>query len=147
MRTKNKGVLSIDGDGISPDAACYILKRFGEHAELRICTVYGNENNPNFRRWCEIAPQHDIQTYALTRKKAKNGADIKIVIDNINLLNRNSNISVYGLVSNDYDFMLIANEIVSHGYDVIGFGAGDASPDFRNECTWFVELHKELYSD
>lgn len=142
MNKKGKGALFIDGDNVSHKIVGQIIAEFAELADVRLCTVYGNTNSGNFVKICQKASEYGFKTCVLNRGKPKNGVDVKIAIDVTNMINRNSNITIYGLASNDYDFSVIAEELVSRGYDVFGFGEDGASVDFRNKCTRFDRLEK-----
>jgi len=67
----------------------------------------------------------------------KNGSDIALVIDAINMLHSGRFAGFY-LVSSDSDFIRLAARSREQGLDVFGFGGAKTPKSFRQACKRFV---------
>jgi hypothetical protein len=73
-------------------------------------------------------------------KRGKNAADIKIVIDSMEMLTgRHGNVSHVLLVSGDGDFTELVHRLRAHGKEVVGLGVSGTSAEYLiNACDRFV---------
>ncbi|MGD9100753.1 MAG: NYN domain-containing protein, partial [Anaerolineae bacterium] len=81
-----------------------------------------------------------IDLIYVTSKRGKNAADIKIVIDALEmLLGEHTNISHVLLVSGDSDFTELVHRLRARGKVVVGLGVGGASAEYLiNACDQFI---------
>ncbi|UZK69768.1 NYN domain-containing protein [Sphingomonas sp. S1-29] len=86
----------------------------------------------------EILADHAMipqQNFALT--VGKNGSDIALVIDAVDLLH-SGRFAGCRLVSSDSDFTRLAARVREQGFDVFVFGAAKTPKSFRKACKRFV---------
>jgi hypothetical protein len=74
-------------------------------------------------------------------KRGKNGADIRLVIDALELCYAREHIDTFALASGDSDFCPLAYKLRENNKIVIGLGArGSVSPFFVKACDEFIYL-------
>ncbi|MBQ0771563.1 MAG: NYN domain-containing protein, partial [Sphingomonadales bacterium] len=88
-----------------------------------------------------IEPQ---QQFDLT--KGKNATDMKMTIDAMDLLFR-GNVSGFGIMSSDSDFMPLAMRIRQEGLPVYGFGSAKTPEGFRQACSRFIDVDALIKAD
>ena len=88
-----------------------------------------------------IIPQ---QQFAYTT--GKNGSDIALVIDAMDLLH-SGRFDGFCLVSSDSDFTRLAGRIREQGVDVFGFGEQKTPESFRQACRRFIYTENLLQED
>ncbi|MBI5934631.1 MAG: NYN domain-containing protein [Chloroflexi bacterium] len=81
-----------------------------------------------------------VELVHVSSKRGKNAADIRIVIDALELLNEGlGNITHIMLVSGDGDFTELVHRLRSRGLKVIGLGVSGASAEYLiNACDEFI---------
>lgn len=138
--SEKKLAVLIDGDNTSHRLA---VKLFSEVARFGVATirrVYGDFSSSNTQGW-KAAVQH----YAITAHQHfanasnKNGTDISLVIDAMDLLHHHQ-VEGICIVSSDSDYTPLATRLREQGLLVFGFGRKEAALSFRRACHDFVEL-------
>lgn len=128
----------IDADNASPRIADGLFEEIAKIGEASIRRIYGDFSGPRLKPWAEILAKHAIipqQQFAYTT--GKNGSDIALVIDAMDLLH-SERFDGFCLVSSDSDFTRLASRIREQGVDVFGFGEQKTPESFRQACRRFV---------
>lgn len=128
----------IDAENISPRIAQRLFEEIATLGEASVRRIYGDFSEERLKGWAQILADHAIvpqQNFALT--VGKNGSDIALVIDAMDLLH-SGRFAGFCLVSSDSDFTRLAARIREHGLDVFGFGEAKTPKSFRQACKRFV---------
>ena len=128
----------IDADNASPRIADGLFEEIAKIGEASIRRIYGDFSGPRLKPWAEILAKHAIipqQQFAYTT--GKNGSDIALVIDAMDLLH-SERFDGFCLVSSDSDFTRLASRIREQGVDVFGFGEQKTPESFRQACRRFI---------
>ena len=128
----------IDAENISPRIAQRLFEEIATLGEASVRRIYGDFSEERLKGWAQILSDHAIipqQNFALT--VGKNGSDIALVIDAMDLLH-SGRFAGFCLVSSDSDFTRLAARIREHGLDVFGFGEAKTPKSFRQACKRFV---------
>lgn len=128
----------IDAENISPRIAQRLFEEIATFGEASVRRIYGDFSDERLKGWAQILADHAIipqQNFALT--VGKNGSDIALVIDAMDLLH-SGRFAGFCLVSSDSDFTRLAARIREHGLDVFGFGEAKTPKSFRQACKRFV---------
>lgn len=128
----------IDAENISPRIAQRLFEEIATFGEASVRRIYGDFSEERLKGWAQILADHAIipqQNFALT--VGKNGADIALVIDAMDLLH-SGRFAGFCLVSSDSDFTRLAARIREQGLDVFGFGEAKTPKSFRQACKRFV---------
>jgi uncharacterized LabA/DUF88 family protein len=128
----------IDADNASPKIADGLFQEIARIGEASVRRIYGDFSSPRLKPWAEILAQHAIiaqQQFAYTT--GKNGSDIALVIDAMDLLH-SGRFDGFCLVSSDSDFTRLAGRIREQGVDVFGFGEQKTPESFRQSCRRFI---------
>jgi len=128
----------IDAENISPRIAQRLFEEIATFGEASVRRIYGDFSEERLKGWAQILADHAIipqQNFALT--VGKNGADIALVIDAMDLLH-SGRFAGFCLVSSDSDFTRLAARIREQGLDVFGFGEVKTPKSFRQACKRFV---------
>jgi len=128
----------IDAENISPRIAPRLFEEIATFGEASVRRIYGDFSEERLRGWAQILADHAIipqQNFALTA--GKNGADIALAIDAMDLLH-SGRFAGFCLVSSDSDFTRLAARIREQGLDVFGFGETKTPKSFRQACKRFV---------
>lgn len=132
----------IDAENVSVSAAARIVDEAASQGLVRERRLYGDFARQHLASWLDAAPRHALmprQTVGGTT--GKNGADIALVIDAVEMLCRNE-VDVFCIATCDGDFTQLAMRIRQEGKTVIGLGSAAASAHFRQACDAFVEVAK-----
>ena len=78
-----------------------------------------------------------VQQFDVT--KGKNAADMRMIIDAMDLLYR-GHIDGFGIMSSDSDFLPLAQRIREDGLPVYGFGTTKTPHPFQQACTRFFDV-------
>jgi uncharacterized LabA/DUF88 family protein len=130
----------IDGDNTSHRLAVKLFSEVARYGVATIRRVYGDFSSSNTQGW-KAAVQH----YAITahqhfaNSSNKNGTDISLVIDAMDLLHHHQ-VEGICIVSSDSDYTPLATRLREQGLLVFGFGRQEAALSFRRACHDFVEL-------
>lgn len=128
----------IDAENISPRIAHRLFEEIATFGEASVRRIYGDFSEERLKGWAQILADHAIipqQNFALT--VGKNGSDIALVIDAMDLLH-SGRLAGFCLVSSDSDFTRLAARIREQGLDVFGFGESKTPKSFRQACKRFV---------
>lgn len=116
-----------------------VLERAAEMGRIVVRRAYGDW--VNFR-----TAQRELMGFGVdlvhvaSSRRGKNAADIRIVIDALELMYQDlTNITHILLVSGDGDFIELVHRLRSYGKVVVGMGVSEASSDFLiNSCDQFI---------
>ena len=100
--------------------------------------------------WAEAASKQrlllslGVELIHVNSRRGKNAADIRIVIDALELLHSDQNLFTHVLlVSGDGDFTELVHRLRSHGKNVIGMGVTGTSAEYLvNACDKFIYYDK-----
>ena len=139
--------LLIDSDNASHHGIDPVLTALAELGTVNIRRAYGNWRKQSLKGWVDILHKYGIepqQQFDLT--KGKNATDMKMTIDAMDLLFR-GNVSGFGIMSSDSDFMPLAMRIRQEGYPVYGFGSAKTPEGFRQACSRFIDVDALIKAD
>ena len=129
----------IDADNVSADIADPLFARLATWGDASVRRMYGNFDG-NHIAWKEAAARHSIRSEHLPLlTQSKNGADMALVIDAMDLMHR-GNVDGFCLVSSDCDFTSLAWRLREEGKTVRAVGKGTAVSAFRSACSEFIKL-------
>lgn len=131
-----KGAVAIlvDGENVAQNTADVLLRCARTLGAPAILRAYCNRLNPN--GW---EADGRFQVTYLDTQSGKNSADIRLVIDAMDIVHAQAVDSVV-LVSTDRDFAPLAHRLRASGVYVLGVGRKEASPVFRHSCSDFHVL-------
>lgn len=135
--------LLIDADNSPASKIDFIISELAGHGVVNVRRAYGNWTKPGLSGWTKILHEHAIQPIQFFDMiRGKNGTDMALVIDAMNLL-FTKDIDIFCLVSSDCDFTPLSVHLRADGKEVIGFG-GKRTPDpFINSCSDFIYLEDD----
>ena len=125
-------VVFVDGENISHGLAGQIMAKTQPFGRTLVSRVYGDV--ARLPAWEAAAGFEMIHT-----GHAKNGADMRICIDALDLVARGG-VGRVVIVSSDRDFTHLAQYLRAKGIEVVGMGEGKTHESFRKACSWFMEL-------
>lgn len=123
-----------DGENVTPTAAEALMPRIAELDAATILRAYCDRSNPN--GW-DKDPRFQI-TY-LDRLSGKNSADIRLVIDAMDIAHA-AVVNAIVILSTDRDFAPLAHRLRAVGLWVLGAGRAETSAHFRLACSEFHVL-------
>lgn len=144
---KDNIALLIDSDNASHNGIDPVLTALAELGTVNIRRAYGNWRKLSLKGWVDILHKYGIepqQQFDLT--KGKNATDMKMTIDAMDLLFR-GNVSGFGIMSSDSDFMPLAMRIRQDGLPVYGFGSAKTPEGFRQACSRFIDVDALIKAD
>ena len=130
----------IDGDNVSHRLADRLFAEVARVGSANIRLLYGNLGGPAGAGWKTAVHAHGIvsrQQFASTQ--AKNGADIALVVEAMDLLYRGG-MDGFCIVASDSDYTRLATRIREQGLAVFGFGGARPGSSFRQACQRYVEI-------
>lgn len=117
-----------------------ILKEINEYGTVTYKRMYGDFTDERLQEWNKKALEYSIVPIQQPRySKAKNAADIMLVIDAMDILYAGK-VEGFCIVSNDSDFTRLVNRLREEGIEVIGMGKSDASATLKAACSEFKNL-------
>jgi hypothetical protein len=125
-------VVLVDGENISHALAGQIMAKMQPFGRAIVSRVYGDV--ARLPLWEAAAGFEMIHT-----GHAKNGADMRICIDALDLAGQGG-IGRVVIASSDRDFTHLAQYLRAKGIEVVGMGEGKTHESFRKACSHFVEL-------
>ncbi len=125
-------VLLVDGENISHALAGQIIAKTQPFGSAMVSRVYGDV--ARLPAWDAAAGFEMIHT-----GHAKNGADMRICIDALDLVHRGG-VGRVVIASSDRDFTHLAQYLRAKGIKVVGMGEAKTHESFRKACSRFVEL-------
>ncbi|QJB68212.1 NYN domain-containing protein [Parasphingorhabdus halotolerans] len=148
MKNNNDNIaLLIDSDNASHNGIDPVLTALAELGTVNIRRAYGNWRKQSLKGWVDILHKYGIepqQQFDLT--KGKNATDMKMTIDAMDLLFR-GNVTGFGIMSSDSDFMPLAMRIRQEGLPVYGFGSAKTPEGFRQACSRFIDVDALIKAD
>ncbi|WGF86307.1 NYN domain-containing protein [Marinivivus vitaminiproducens] len=129
----------IDAENSPARIADPLFEAIGSRGRACVRRIFGDFSHPGIRPWIDVLSRHALdarQHFPLTR--SKNGADIALVIEAMDLLHGGL-VDGFCLVSSDSDFTRLAGRIREHGLAVHGFGGSKTPSSFRLACDSFVD--------
>lgn len=140
----------IDIENISVAYAERIFSEIAVKGKITIKRGYGNfseqkdNNNTRQKKWPEIAGNYGITPcHQLKCASGKNGADIAMVIDAMDILYTHPEIDGYFIVSSDSDFTKLAIRLKENNKEVIVIGESKTPETLRNASDEFISLEAE----
>lgn len=125
-------VVLVDGENIPHALAQQIMDKVQHFGGAMVWRVYGDVMRlPN---WASAAGFEMIHT-----GHAKNGADMRICIDAVDLAGRGG-LGRVVIASSDRDFTHLAQYLRAKGIEVVGMGEAKTHQSFRMACTRFIDL-------
>lgn len=144
----------IDIENISVAYAERIFSEIAVKGKITIKRGYGNfieqkdNNNTRQKKWPEIAGNYGITPcHQLKCASGKNGADIAMVIDAMDILYTHPEIDGYFIVSSDSDFTKLAIRLKENNKEVIVIGESKTPETLRNASDEFISLEAEKPSE
>ena len=128
----------IDADNASSKIADGLFEEIAKIGEASVRRIYGDFSGPRLKPWADILAKHAVipqQQFAYTT--GKNGSDIVLVIDTMDLLH-SGRFDGFCLVSSDSDFTRLAGRIREQGVDVFGFGEQKTPESLHQACRRFI---------
>jgi uncharacterized protein (TIGR00288 family) len=116
-----------------------ILDRLLERGKVIVKVAYADWNR--FRAYTESLHGHGIELIEIParRTSGKNSADIRLVVDAMDLSWSKEHIDTFVIVSGDSDFSPLVAKLKENGRHVIGLGMkASTSPLLANACDEFV---------
>lgn len=123
-----------DGENLSFECAEALMNRIKDLGTATILRAYCNRLNPN--GWDK---DHRFQVTYLETVSGKNSADIRLVIDAMDIAYSDL-VDTFVLLSTDCDFAPLAHRLRSVGYWVMGAGREETSDRFKLACSEFHVL-------
>ncbi len=121
-----------------------IVDKLAEFGTLVVRKAYSDwNNNADYKR---ILLQSGIELIERSHlNNAKNGADIKLAIDAVELALRNPQIDTFAIVSGDSDFVPLIQKLREYNKKVIGVGGdGFTSKFIPNSCDEYISYETLL---
>ncbi len=111
----------IDAENVGADVADPLFERGFTWGDACVRRMYGNFDG-NHLAWKDAGDRHSIERVHLSQLiQGKNGADIALVIDALDLMHR-GHVDGFCLVSSDSDFTRLAWRLRAEGKTVKGVG-------------------------
>ena len=139
-RDESRIAVLIDSDNVSAKHIANVLTELTRYGTTSVRRMYGDWTTTRLGAWKEAANEHSIQPiqqFAYTTRK--NSTDSALIIDAMDLLHQ-GHLDTFAIVSSDSDFTRLAGRIRESGVRVLGFGARNTPPPFRNACDAFTYL-------
>lgn len=139
--------LLIDSDNASHNGLDPVLTALAELGTVNIRRAYGNWRKQSLKGWVDILHKYGVepqQQFDMT--KGKNATDMKMTIDAMDLLFR-GNVTGFGIMSSDSDFMPLAMRIRQDGLPVYGFGSAKTPEAFKQACSRFIDVDALIKAD
>jgi uncharacterized LabA/DUF88 family protein len=148
MKQHNDNIaLLIDSDNASHNGLDPVLTALAELGTVNIRRAYGNWRKQSLKGWVDILHKYGVepqQQFDMT--KGKNATDMKMTIDAMDLLFR-GNVTGFGIMSSDSDFMPLAMRIRQEGLPVYGFGSAKTPEAFKQACSRFIDVDALIKAD
>jgi uncharacterized LabA/DUF88 family protein len=137
---KDAIALLIDADNAPAAKIDFVMTELATYGVANIRRAYGNWAKRGLLGWTNVLHDHAIEPVQLfDLVKGKNGTDIRLVIDAIDIL-YTKDVRTFCLVSSDCDFTPLCTRLRADGKNVIGFGGHRTPEPFINSCTKFLFL-------
>lgn len=131
----------IDAENVAADVAAPLFERVATWGEAPVRRMFGDFDG-NHTGWKAAAKRHSIETVHLPDLvPGKNGADIALVIDAVDLMHT-GHMDGFCLVSSDSDFARLARRLRAEGKTVRGVGRSGTAEAFRLACSQFIAVEE-----
>jgi len=131
----------IDAENVGAWCAPVLFAAIDRLGRADIRRIYGDFSTPVLRPWVGVMSANGlVPQQHFNRNAGKNGADIAMVIDAMDLL-YTQRPDGFCLVSSDGDFSRLAARLREAGARVFGFGEAKAPLSFRHCCERFFVLN------
>jgi len=133
-------------DSSAPFDVRHILDRLLEKGKVIVKVAYADWNR--FRAHTQGLHENGIELIEIPRRETtgKNSADIRLVVDAMDLSWSKGHIDTFVIVSGDSDFSPLVAKLKENGRHVIGLGMkASTSPLLANSCDEFIyyeDLHR-----
>ena len=140
MDNLNRMVLLIDADNTQLSKLESVIREISTHGRIVVKRAYGNWKKDTLKNW-----ENELKRLAIKAEQqfdyvsGKNATDMALVIDAVNLLNRNL-YDGFIIVASDSDYTPLAINLHESGVFVIGVGEKKTPESFRNSCDEFIFL-------
>ena len=126
-------------DASTPFEIRRVLDRLLEKGKVIVMVAYADWNR--FREHTRSLHEHGIELIEIPRREStgKNSADIRLVVDAMDLSWSKEHIDTFVIVSGDSDFSPLVAKLKENGKHVIGMGMKKStSPLLANACDEFI---------
>ena len=126
-------------DASAPFEVRRILDRLLEKGKVIVKVAYADWNR--FRSYTQSLHENGIELIEIPRREStgKNSADIRLVVDAMDLSWSKEHIDTFVIVSGDSDFSPLVSKLKENGKHVIGLGMrASTSPLLANGCDEFI---------
>lgn len=126
-------------DASAPFEVGRVLDRLLEKGKVIAKVAYADWNR--FREYTKSLHEHGIELIEIPRREStgKNSADIRLVVDAMDLSWSKEHIDTFVIVSGDSDFSPLVAKLKENGRHVIGLGMKrSTSPLLANACDEFI---------
>ena len=126
-------------DASAPFEVRRVLDRLLEKGKVIVKVAYADWNR--FRKHTRSLHEHGIELIEIPRREStgKNSADIRLVVDAMDLAWSKAHIDTFVIVSGDSDFSPLVAKLKENGKHVIGLGMKrSTSPLLANACDEFI---------
>lgn len=126
-------------DGQAPFNVGRVLDRLLEKGKVIVKVAYADWNR--FRAYTQDLHENGIELIEIPRRAqtGKNSADIRLVVDAMDLAWSKEHIDTFVIVSGDSDFSPLVAKLKENGRHVIGLGMkASTSPLLANGCDEFI---------
>jgi uncharacterized protein (TIGR00288 family) len=126
-------------DASTPFEIRRVLDRLLEKGKVIVMVAYADWNR--FREHTKSLHEHGIELIEIPRREStgKNSADIRLVVDAMDLSWSKEHIDTFVIVSGDSDFSPLVAKLKENGKHVIGLGMKKStSPLLANACDEFI---------
>jgi uncharacterized protein (TIGR00288 family) len=116
-----------------------VLGRLVEKGKVLVKTAYADWSR--FRKYMQDLHEAGIELIEIPRRSmtGKNSADIRMVVDAMDLSYSKEHIDTFVVVSGDSDFTPLVSKLKENGKHVIGIGMkGSTSPLLADNCDEFI---------
>lgn len=129
----------IDGENISHRFFPQIREKLLLLGETAVLRIYADWSLPNVRGWKPIVLQNGIRPIHQFQN-GKNSTDAELIMDVMDILNQQTHVDTFCIVSSDSDYRTLCLRLRDRGKTVIGIGEGKSSRILRDACSIFYTL-------
>ena len=131
----------IDAENVRAEVADPLFEQVATWGDACVRRMFADFDG-NHLGWKAAAKRHSIEPVHLPDMvPGKNGADIALVIDAVDLMH-SGHVDGFCLVSSDSDFTRLAWRLRAEGKIVRGVGNGTAVLAFREACSAFIPVEE-----
>lgn len=140
LPSRSRLAVLIDAENISHRIANKLFEEVSRLGNPSVRRIYGDFSSPVLEPWKAVIARHALMAqHHVPLTTGKNGADIALAIDAMDLLHRGG-LDGFCLVSSDSDFTRLARRLREGGVDVHGFGERKTPESLRHACKTFTYM-------